>query len=537
MKTKQCNIKWHTHVLHSEVSGSCILLSIEFPNKEKRQIIIDCGMFQEFDVEYNYSLPFNPQNINYVFLTHNHNDHCGRLPYLVSKGYTNNIYCTKITKEMLRLSLNDSARIASQTSSYLSKRKGKYISPLYTTKDVSNTLGRVITFEYNETNILEENISVTFLGNNHMLGAACILIQLSYNKAKTISLLFTGDYKKDSELHDVPEFPKWVYNLEPIIFQESTYGDSTSDEIIKNYDEDIISLTKNNYTILHPVIACERVEQILLRLKTLQEQGKIDNKIPIYLDGTLAIDYLLLYLKYLSIDFIPENLHLIASEEKFYELKRNNDIAKYNIIVEGKINDSVLNSQNAKIILSTSGMADFGNARYYISRLAHREDAAIYFTCYTPLGTLGYKLKNMKKGKEFRLNVYGDIVVTELNATVLETSEFSSHARSDELIEFLNSFNSISGVFINHGEPSKKILYAEKVLTICNVDFVKVLNREIYYTLSGLELLKSSNSKFDTTNEVKNKIYSEPSKKRKEKLRKPRPYVPALNYYYRTLDK
>lgn len=524
MKTTILRIKWNVHVLHSEVSGSCFLITIIFPNKEKKKIVIDCGMFQMYDVDgYNYSLPFNPQTVDYVFLTHNHTDHCGRLPLLVSKGCSNDIYCTELTKEMLKISLPDSGRIVSQTSSNLSKRKGRYIPPIYESKDIYNTFGHIKTCKYNETKILDDNVSVTFLGNGHLLGAASILIQLSYPKTKTVNLLFTGDYKEKSDFQDVPQIPTWVKNLDVIIFQEATYGDSTTKDIVKKYDEDIISLIENNYTVLQPVIACERTEQILLRLKNLQETGKISTKVPIYLDGPLAIDYLLLYLKHSIVDFLPKNLHIILSEEKSYDFKRKNkDINVQDVFVESKIDLSVLFNGKPKIILSTSGMADHGNAKSYISLLADKENVAIYFTCFTPQGTLGYKLKNLKKGKELNLNVYGEKISVQFNATVLETSEFSAHARGDELIDFINSFKTVSGVFINHGEESIKIKHAENILNNCDVGFAKVLTREIYYSLSGTEIIKSGNSKFDSTVEVKKKIYSEPSKKKKEKYRRPR---------------
>ena len=541
MKTTTRSITWNVHVLHPEVSGSCFLLSIIFPNKEKKKIIIDCGMFQMYDVDgYNYSLPFNPQTVDYVFLTHNHTDHCGRLPLLVSKGYSNDIYCTELTKEMLKISLPDSGRIVSQTSSNLSKRKGRYIPPIYESKDVYNTFGHIKTVKYNETKILDDNVSVTFLGNGHLLGAASFLIQLSYPKTKTVNLLFTGDYKEKSDFQDVPQIPTWVKNLDVIIFQEATYGDSTTKDIVKKYDEDIISLIEKNYTVLQPVIACERTEQILLRLKNLQETGKISTKVPIYLDGPLAIDYLLLYLKHSIVDFLPKNLHIILSKEKSYDfMRKNKDISfKQDIFVESKIDLSVLLNGRPKIILSTSGMADHGNAKSYISLLADKENTAIYFTCFTPQGTLGYKLKNLKKGKELHLNVYGEKTSIIFNATVLETSEFSAHARGDKLIDYINSFKTVSGVFINHGDESVKLKHDENVLINCNVGFAKVLTREIYYSLSGTEITKSGNSKFDSTVEVIKKIYSEPSKKKKEKLRRPRPGIKSPQFipaYYKNV--
>ena len=54
-----------------EVTGSCHCL--EACNKK---IIVDCGMEQGRDIYVNEELPFPISQIDYVFLTHAHIDHC-----------------------------------------------------------------------------------------------------------------------------------------------------------------------------------------------------------------------------------------------------------------------------------------------------------------------------------------------------------------------------------------------------------------------------------------------------------------------------
>lgn len=56
-------------------------------------------------------------------------------------------------------------------------------------------------------------------------------------------------------------------NLKLIVFQESTYGDSTTGSINYTYDDTLLSLINENKTVVSPVIACERAEQVLLKLK------------------------------------------------------------------------------------------------------------------------------------------------------------------------------------------------------------------------------------------------------------------------------
>ena len=74
---------------HQEVTGSCNLVVVKYPNGETSKFMVDCGLFQE-DGYYdnNKKMICRPENLDFVLITHNHIDHTGRLPFLVKKGYS-----------------------------------------------------------------------------------------------------------------------------------------------------------------------------------------------------------------------------------------------------------------------------------------------------------------------------------------------------------------------------------------------------------------------------------------------------------------
>ena len=49
-------------------------------------------------------------------------------------------------------------------------------------------------------------------------------------------------------------------------------------------------------------------------------------------------------------------------------------------------------------------------------------------------------------------------------AEVMYTTEFSAHAKADEMIDFLNDFNHINFIIVNHGEPEVKEKFASRIL-------------------------------------------------------------------------
>ena len=70
---------------------------------------------------------------------------------------------------------------------------------------------------------------------------------------------------------------------------------------------------------------------------------------------------------------------------------------------------------------------------------------------------LGSQLKEAKVGD--KVEIYG--MIKEKKAEVLYSEEFSSHAKQEELLDFLNSFTNLRSVIINHGEVDVK----EKICT------------------------------------------------------------------------
>lgn len=174
--------------LQPEVTGSCNLVIVNYPNGEKTRFIVDCGLFQESDYsQYNASFPFNAENIEFCVVTHNHVDHTGRLPLLVKKGFTGEIYTSKATAILLPLALADSYKVLKDVA------KRNNAKQLYSESDVAETLRHVSATEYTKSVDINPNIKLTMFKNGHLIGAALILIQVRYKGYPNINLLFTGD--------------------------------------------------------------------------------------------------------------------------------------------------------------------------------------------------------------------------------------------------------------------------------------------------------------------------------------------------------
>ena len=184
-------MKLHFYGADRCVTGSCHCLEIN-----GKRILVDCGLQQGRDELDNAMFAFNPGDIDILLVTHAHIDHTGRIPLMVKRGFTGRILTTRVTADLMRIMLLDSAHIQESDAEYRN-RKGQragrdYVEPLYTTEDAMNVFKLVTTCEYGQTVELCEGVSAVFTDAGHLLGSASITLELTEGGVhKTI--VFSGD--------------------------------------------------------------------------------------------------------------------------------------------------------------------------------------------------------------------------------------------------------------------------------------------------------------------------------------------------------
>ena len=173
------------------VTGSCHC--VECGGKK---ILVDCGLQQGRDERDNQELDFAAGYIDAVVVTHAHIDHSGRIPLLVKQGFTGNIYCTRLTGQLLSIMLRDSAHIQesdAQWQNQKGKRAGRpEVEPLYTVADAEAALEQIFTVEYGQTLDLCEGVKIRFRDAGHLLGSSIVEIWAKEGDVER-KLVFSGD--------------------------------------------------------------------------------------------------------------------------------------------------------------------------------------------------------------------------------------------------------------------------------------------------------------------------------------------------------
>jgi metallo-beta-lactamase family protein len=436
------------------VTGSKHLVntSSDSGGKAGFQMLIDCGMFQgakEWRERNWQPLPIPASSIDAVILTHAHLDHCGWIPRLVREGFRGPIYATPSTIDLCGIILPDSGHLQEEDANFYNRnQKSKHhpALPLYTLAEAEASLQYFQPVQFEETRQLSPDVSFRFVRAAHILGSSMVELALNEN-GRAIKLLFTGDIGR---VRDNTVAPGKVVRSGPnegeiadVLVMESTYGNRNhpKDDPRPKLAEIIRQTVQRGGSVVVPAFAVERTQKFLFILKELMESGQLP-RIPVYCDSPMAIKAVEVFLKHEE-ECSDDTCRLIrqyGSPLKWpgFTFALTSDESK-------KINATPFPA----IIVSSSGMVTGGRILHHLmQRLPDPRNTVIFIGFQAP-GTRGFTLKSGAG----EVRIFGENVPIRAQIATLE--QFSDHADTPELLEWLHTFPSKPAVtYLVHGEPA-----------------------------------------------------------------------------------
>ncbi|MEM0340057.1 MAG: beta-CASP ribonuclease aCPSF1 [Acidilobaceae archaeon] len=422
----------------SEIGRSAILI-----DTGESKVLLDSGISPADSSASgipNFDAPeFRIEDLDAVVVTHAHLDHIASLPLLYKYGYRGPVFMTLPTRDLVLLLLTDFIELA--------KKEGR--EPLYTMKELSLMMSRIITVGYNSVTDVAPDIKLTLVDAGHVLGSSLVHLHIGQG---LFNIVYTGDIKyyrikTDKALRLLPPAEDTFHRVEALII-EGTYG-SKNPQPREKAEEELVNVinkaVERKGKVLIPVMAVGRSQEMLYILNTFMKEKKIP-EIPIYVDG-MIYEATAIYTEY------PELLSKQPRDIMMYH-GENIFLGSTTVYVNDEsTRTEAIESQGPAVILSTSGMMTGGPVLEYFKHLAPDEKNILAFVTYQAPGTLARRLAEGLR--EVDLPEDGKVKKVKVNMEVTAIEGFTGHATRDELLNFLKHLKpKPRSVILCHGEPS-----------------------------------------------------------------------------------
>jgi len=433
------------------VTGSKHLLNVsgDGTGKTGTQILIDCGIFQgkkEWRERNWQDVPIAAHEIECLILTHAHLDHCGWIPRLVKQGFRGPVYATPSTIDLCSIILPDSGHLQEEDAAFHNKFKTSKHDPalpLYTLEEAQECLQYFKPVDFGVVKQVSPDVSFRFVHAAHILGSS--MAEVTVNGSQSKRLLFTGDIGRVHDQHTAPG--KVVYSgpqpgeMADVLVMESTYGNRNHPKTDPRPElATIIRKTvERGGSVVVPAFAVERTQKFVFMLKELMESGQCP-RVPVYCDSPMAIKAVEIFLKHTE-EYSDATKELISKYGSPLEWQG------FTFAQTAEESKKINNSRFPCIIISSSGMVTGGRIQHHlIQRLPDPRNTVIFIGFQAP-GTRGFTIKSGAN----EVKIFGQMIPIRAQVAALE--QFSDHADTPELLEWLHTFSSKPrSTYLVHGE-------------------------------------------------------------------------------------
>jgi len=432
------------HGAAGEVTGSMHLLRVH-----GQTVAMDCGLHQgrrNDSNEKNLSFPLPANEIDELLLSHAHIDHSGNIPQLVKRGFAGRIFATSATADLCEIMLADSGHIQEEDAAYWNRKRAadpsEYIQPLYTVEDAAAAMKQFQHIDYGQKFCFDGGTCATFIEAGHILGSACILIELASQAqgGKPIRLLYTGDLGR----FDMPILRDPTSPLPEVdyLITESTYANRqhhNPTDMKARLAAVVNETVARGGKVIIPSFSVGRTQNVTYYLAQALAEGLIE-PLPIFVDSPLSTNATEVFKK-----------HTECYDEKARDFwLQQGDLFGKGVIsyVTDAAESKGLNSlKKPHVIIASSGMCEAGRILHHLKNNVWNEANTICVVGFMAQHTLGRRIVERRE----ELKIFGRLY--PLMARVEILNGFSAHADAPAFAKMLSPLAAkLKAAFVVHGE-------------------------------------------------------------------------------------
>nr|PIM00307.1 cleavage and polyadenylation specifity factor protein [Toxoplasma gondii COUG] len=437
-----------------EVGRSCVIARYK-----GLTVMFDCGVHPAYSGL--GALPIfdavDMTSVDVCLVTHFHLDHCGALPYLVTKtAFRGRVFMTEPTRVISKLVWLDYARMSafSQGSrdnqgaaaaqaaagSQAEKAGGAF---LYDEDDVDATVRMVECLDFHQQ-VEVGGIKVSCFGAGHVLGACMFLIEIG-----GVRMLYTGDFSRERDRHvPIAEVPPVDVQL---LICESTYGIHVHDDRQlreRRFLKAVVDIVNRGGKCLLPVFALGRAQELLLILEEYWTAHPEIRHVPILFLSPLSSKCAVVFDAFVDMCGEAVRSRALRGENpfafRFVKNVKSVEAARVYIHHDGPA-----------VVMAAPGMLQSGASREIFEAWAPDAKNGVILTGYSVKGTLADELK-----REPETIQLPDRVLRRRCS--FEMISFSAHSDYQQTQEFIGKLK-VPNVVLVHGERGEMRRLKEKL--------------------------------------------------------------------------
>ncbi len=423
---------------HHTVTGSCHLLHVG-----GLHILVDCGLAQgNTEILPLNAWPITPAEIDYVFLTHAHIDHIGRLPELIQHGFHGEILATEATVALLDPMFQDAVR-------FLNIPQAERERLLATICELARG------FEYDRVFELTSGIRFSFGRAGHILGSCWIRLDVPDGSGSN-TLVFSGDIgARHTPILPDPDIPGAC----DLLILESTYGDrnhADRTQRVRRLGQVLTRALADGGKVFIPAFALGRTQELLYEMDrlfsdpdwqaefpSLQREA---SSFPVCIDSPLGERLTAVYAQ-LSNFWDADAQTLAQRGDHPFDFERLYAIQRYDQ------HRALLDMDGPAVILAGSGMCTGGRIVAHLREGIAQSENDVLFVGYQAADTPGRDILTYSRRPNGYVLLDGEKV--PIRAGIHELSGYSAHADQAGLLEWVEAMPQKPGnIRLVHGEPS-----------------------------------------------------------------------------------
>ncbi len=422
----------------NEIGANCYLV-----DTGTFKIVLDSGLHPK--QEGAEALPAHDEleydSVDAIILTHSHLDHTGTIPVLMKNQPRAKLYLTPPTAALADALLHNSVNVMQSKREEL----GILEYPLYGHRELDTLQERWEHLDYNCRLKLADDVHITFYNAGHVLGSCGVLVEANDHR-----LFYTGDIQfTDQCLIKGAEFP--TQGVDTLVV-ETTRGaaprraDYTRPQEEEAFCEAIKSALQKGGSVLVPVFAMGKTQEVLAMIHRFKSEGKLPEKTPVFIGG-LSTKMTLIF------DDFGDTMY--RSDEDFHIIE---DMG-LKISSKKKKRKPIVYQKQAIFALSSGMMTEKTVSNQFARTFINNPKNSLLFVGYADPLSPGGILKEAEQGDRITLDPNENDVLFDCTR---ENFDFSGHSTRDEIFEYIEKL-SPKTAFLVHGDLDASQWFSDKI--------------------------------------------------------------------------